>query len=184
MSAATVLHQDFSPVEHYDYSILDVACSCVICMQWRQLYTTIQNSGVANHHRGCACSICIPLRKTRSAFLAAVHRRDLYCESSFHAAHMEPPELGTSYMSWLKDVLLDRKTRSDSWWEFHGERYPIAYWMRLFRQDLGGDALGFDIDLTLAMNPDLPIHCLETLSLNVSGMGTLGLHTILVSGVA
>jgi hypothetical protein len=95
---------------------------------------------------------------------------------------MEPPELGASYMRWLYGVLMDRKSRPDSWWEFHGERYPIAYWMRLFRQELGGDTLGIDIDLTLAMNPDLPVHCLETLSLNASGIGLHSLHTLPVSG--
>lgn len=132
----------FSPLAHHDYGEVDPLCLCIICVDWRnklyfyhQTLLTTPHGPEERDDRGCLCSdACKASMKARSAYLGALHRRNLYCESSWHAASMNPKELGESYMKWVQGELTDRESRSDSWWERQGSCFPMAYWLTMFRQ--------------------------------------------------
>jgi hypothetical protein len=134
----------FAPLDHHDYGVIDDVCSCAICVNWRTKLlfyqtslTKVPHSPEERDDRGCACSPeCKASIKARSAYLGALHRRNLYCESSWHAAAMEPKELGEEYMRWLNQEIENRKSRTDGWWEKQGSCFPMAYWLTMFRQSV------------------------------------------------
>lgn len=136
----------FKPLEHFDYGELDYRCTCSICGDWRTKLFTLQQ-----HRTGCAstaprlckCDGCKAFFRLQSAYLAALHRRDLYCESSWHAHQMEPRALGESFISWIEAVVADSQLRSDGWWIERGSHMPMAYWHSAFRKEmLGSQRLG------------------------------------------
>jgi len=127
--------KEFALLDHGDYSETDTQCCCVICMEWRRHLLALQRLQAAtlSHERSCHCADCRSKMKTRSSYLASLNRRDLYSESSWHAAHMED-SIGEKFMGWLRGVLLDRGLRSDGWWEIRAPNLPLAQWQLMFRR--------------------------------------------------
>ncbi len=131
--------REFPFLDHYDYSFTDSECSCTICTEWRLNLAELQRlqfstKGHHKHHYGrCGCEDCESKMRARSSYLAALSRRDLYSESSFHAAHM-PPDVGEKFMSWLLGVLLDRKLKSNGWWENTAPMVPLGQWQVMFHR--------------------------------------------------
>lgn len=130
----------FPLTDHYNYPILDLLCSCAVCTEWRSTRLFLTSRGIFSHRRDCICAECLPTRKRRSAFIAAENRRILFCECSWHASSMNPPELGERFMRWLLATLQDRKARGDGWWELRGAGFSIAHWFVLFRHEVFGAA--------------------------------------------
>ena len=131
--------REFPFLDHYDYSFTDSECSCAICVEWRLNLAELQRlqlstKGHHKHHYGrCGCKDCESKMRARSAYLAALSRRDLYSESSFHAAHMQP-DVGEKFMGWLLGVLLDRKLKSNGWWENTAPMVPLGQWQVMFHR--------------------------------------------------
>lgn len=122
----------FGPLNHFDYERLDRECTCSVCMPWRashQNYTAVLVK-IESHPRSCMCEECREGYKARSEYLAHMNRRDLYCESSFHAS-LEPT-LGPAYMAWLGREMADKKTKPDGWWEIQAPALPMQAWFRRF----------------------------------------------------
>lgn len=166
----------YKPLVHFDYGILDDACMCGICVDWRTkraFYTTsltlVPHSDKDRDDRGCKCSTqCRDSMKARSAYIAVMNRRNLYCESSWHASHMKPRELGEALMSWVGAEIDTSRKRSDSWWERYGSWYPMQYWLRMFRHSfMGGEVDEFD-----SLEDTMPKLCSD-LALNSAVSGAI-----------
>jgi hypothetical protein len=136
--------RQFPPLDHYDYGDLDAQCICMVCLEWRTQLSRLQSlqERITHHGKACKCALCTQAMKARSAYLAALNRRDLYCESSWHASEMLP-RLGEHFMQWLGGQLADRRARDDRWWENWAPHLPIAYWQRCWRNSVLG--LGDDV---------------------------------------
>ncbi len=168
--------REFPPLDHGDYAVLDIECSCSICTEWRKTrkryYSFTPNAWkkvcrgelVVNHSRACTCKVCLDpkYKKSRTAYLGATERRNLYCESSWHA-ESNPVLLGELYLSWLKDTLADRETRSDGWWEGRSPYLPIQYWITQFRLDMRAEADQFkELMVTVSGIPKAAVGLLAT----------------------
>ena len=145
--------QEYSPLNHFDYSVLDQECACDICTDWRGKLARWRASLAPRwHRRDCACVSCKEYMRTRSAYLAAVHRRDLYCESSWHASMVDHRNeifdltisvpgsgLGARFMEWLGGQL---EAETDGWWEKLGPRIPLSAWFDGFTYALESSGIG------------------------------------------
>jgi len=126
----------YGALEHFDYSVLDTDCICPICEEWRATYQTWlrDQEDPAKHQAGCRCPQYACRIPSRSAYLAAMYRRDLYCESSWHASENK---WGRTYMEWLtgqvvEDPAIPNRTRV--WWETVGCSAPLHYWFKHFNR--------------------------------------------------
>lgn len=113
----------YGPLEHYDYGILDEHCLCELCLEWRAAQT------VWLKHQGTKKVDAQARIAFRSTYLAAVSRRDLYCESSWHASENK---WGEDYMEWVTRQITETADRSKNWWRTEGLSSPLLYWFRLF----------------------------------------------------
>ena len=131
----------YSPLEHFDYSLTDSACCCQVCVDWRVKLIALKDAHthIESHKRDCSCADCSAYMKSRSAYLAALNRRDLYSECSWHALDMEE---GARFMGWLTGILFDRKLKSDGWWESRGPHLPLSYWKMMFKRSFAIGASG------------------------------------------
>jgi hypothetical protein len=113
----------YGPLEHYDYGVLDRHCLCDLCLEWRAAQRTwheYQDNKRKNPQDRIA---------HRSTYLAAVSRRDLYCESSWHASENR---WGEDYMDWISRQITETAERSKYWWRTEGLSSPLLYWFRQF----------------------------------------------------
>jgi hypothetical protein len=115
----------YPPLDHYDYSAIDTGCCCTVCedQRIRLIEMTVLVVATADHHRICKCKLCKERKASRTAYFAAVNRRDLYSESSYHAKIW----LGESFMTWITSVLED-KQRSDGWWMLQAPWKHMGNW--------------------------------------------------------
>jgi len=128
----------FDPLEHFDYGELDLHCCCAICEEWRSSLAAMKLIEPIKQKYGNNCSklqdpTVIPFVKARSIYHAALNRREMYCELSYHAAQNKN---GGALMDWAGNLILDRK-RADSWWERYGNEVSLGYWLTLFMRERG-----------------------------------------------
>jgi len=136
--------QVFGPLEHHDYRVLDAECICHVCVPWRERHRALQEQQLKtqDHDISCACEECRIKVQRRTAYLAAMNKRDLYCEASWHAqlltrnnnvftVTVSDPVSGFAlvFMNWLGGEL---NTRNDSWWEIRGLLLPLSHWFNRF----------------------------------------------------
>lgn len=129
--------REFGPLEHFDYSVLDTACTCKVCSEWRQTLSSYQEQqrDTSMHPRSCRCGYCRRRYASRSAYHAILNQRDLYCESSFHAC--AEPTLGSGFMGWLYDHVMGNRVLTRSWWENEAVETPLARWfMRYYHREV------------------------------------------------
>ena len=122
----------YGPLNHFDYEKLDKECACSVCIPWRESHRSYAAVLVRteSHRRDCMCEDCRAGYRARSEYLAHLNRRDLYCESSFHAA--VEPTLGPAYMEWLRQQMDDKDVRPNGWWETQAPALPMQAWFRRF----------------------------------------------------
>lgn len=126
----------YSPLDHGDYPS---DCACWICAEARVRLLAFQAADHARntHERSCSCALCRSYMRARSSHLASNNRRDLYGECSWHASLMDSPDVGKRLMIWVEEILSDRDTYTDGWWEGRMPYFPVAFWLTLFKRDVG-----------------------------------------------
>jgi hypothetical protein len=139
--------REFDPLDHYDYGEIDLQCSCGLCADWRKKLSDLQRFQSYLPRKNCEheschpdlkgpCSDCKLALRSRMTYLAALNRRDLYSECSFHASNMEPPIVGEAFMRWVRAVVDDSTTRPDGWWTNKAPYLPMQFWITMFRQSV------------------------------------------------
>ncbi|MDE2232573.1 MAG: hypothetical protein KGJ90_00375 [Patescibacteria group bacterium] len=63
-----------------------------------------------------------------AAYLAALNRRDLYCEIAWHATHSPS---GQAMMTWVTQEI---SRRTDNWWYMEGPKIELESWLDLFER--------------------------------------------------
>lgn len=130
----------FDPLNHSEYSEIDKSCLCAVCANWRaslDAYLDAQNCTGLKEGRPKRGSEMRSERDVkammsrRSVYMAAVNRREVYCEISWHAVRMSN---GADIMSWLKEQLA---ARSDNWWEISAPQMTIGEWMAAYYRARG-----------------------------------------------
>lgn len=124
----------FGPLEHYDYAVVDTQCDCVVCEDWRATLKVYEVAVAvrADHKRSCLCRTCKDMYSARSKYLAAMNRRDLYSEASYHAAN--EPKLGVQFMSWIETQVAEPRPKSQNWWEIKSASLPLGKWFLAFEK--------------------------------------------------
>jgi hypothetical protein len=115
----------YGPLEHYDYGILDEHCLCPLCLEWRAAQSVWLN------HQGRKRGDPQTRIALRSTYLAAVSRRDLYCESSWHASSNR---WGEDYMEWITQQITESLGRTKQWWHTEGLSSPLLFWFKQFNK--------------------------------------------------
>jgi hypothetical protein len=131
----------YQPLEHSDYTHIDEDCLCRVCVDWRQKFETIKVAleTTMGHKRNCYCDRCRSMRKAKAAYLAALNRRDFYCEMSWHAGH-NTSGVALKMMEWVEEQL---DLRSDGWWYVQSSRMMIGDWLDKFGGVCSGAANAF-----------------------------------------
>lgn len=148
--AIKVIQRIYPPVEHHDYGELDVYCCCDLCNDWRQKLQCLQGFQVNLPKKDCVeeschpdlkgpCAECRLALRQRMIYLAALNRRDLYSECSYHASRMDPEIVGESFMVYITKIVKDRKTRADGWWTNKAPYLPLQFWITMFKQSTIAD---------------------------------------------
>lgn len=135
----------YGPLEHCDYRVLDARCICKVCVEWREALAAYE-AGIercSTHIRGCKCLDCKGMFRARSRYLAAMNRRDLYSESSFHASRNMVELTGFKFMGWVTNIVGDRIERPDGWWEKSAPLLPLAHWFNKFNRSVSIAGSGF-----------------------------------------
>lgn len=124
----------FGPLEHYDYETLDAQCVCIVCEDWRGTAKALEKARevIADHPRSCLCCECKAMYSARSRYLAALNRRDLYSEASYHATR--DPALGPRFMSWVGVQMIEPRPKSQNWWEIKAPALPLLAWFTTFEK--------------------------------------------------
>lgn len=176
----------YPPLNHYDYGFLDRECICDICMTWREKRIHLDSFGIpdsrslpgAAYRNGETFSgrkveydpIAREWIKARSAFLAWNNRRELYCESSWHASCEDDQYKALRFMDWLRSVIMNKQAHTDGWWEVRAITIPLGFWMKLYRYQLSGET--FDrLENTLSTEFDncMPAATIQAM-ISVSGL--------------
>lgn len=119
--------QDFPPLDHFDYGELDTHCGCSICADWRDshaLYQAALKGDSQDDYRGNKETM-----KLRSLYLAAVCRREAYCEVSYHASRLP---CGTEMMIWMGRQI---KLHDQNWWENIAPKTTLGEWFEWFAKE-------------------------------------------------
>ena len=119
----------FGPLEHFDV-LDDSSCVCRVCVTWRssrEQFIQISKERPV-HRQTCDCKACAPWRKVRIGFRGVNAWRDLWIESSYHAARHK---YGPTFMEWIAGEMDDPK-RSKGWWAIEAPRMPMGYWFDQF----------------------------------------------------
>lgn len=146
-SATAVKIREFDELEHGDYGELDIRCSCVLCEDWRAKLAVLQKFQAYLPRENCRefachpdlkgpCQDCRQALKARQTYLAALNRRDLFSECSFHASMMESPMIGRAFMRWIREVIDNRETYPDGWWTNKAPHHPMQFWITMFKQSV------------------------------------------------
>lgn len=155
----------FDPTDHYDYAEIDEHCSCDLCSEWRVKLANLNNFKQDLPKKNCRektchpdlkgpCSDCRMALRARMVYLAALNRRDLYSECSYHASRMEPPIVGESFMDYISGIVMDRSARQDGWWTNKAPYLPIQFWITMFKRSLLSDIdVLEEVDLATAELP-------------------------------
>ncbi len=124
----------FGPLEHYDYAAIDAHCGCGVCEDWRGTYKAFEAARllIINHERSCLCVDCKAMYSARSRYLAALNRRDLYSEASYHATR--DPSLGPQFMSWVGTQMVEPRPKSQNWWEIKAPALSLLTWFTTFEK--------------------------------------------------
>jgi hypothetical protein len=114
----------YGPLEHYNYQVLDKDCSCRVCEDWRNKKAVVEKRG----------DLYTRVTRTdaldaRLSYFAAATRRDLYCESSYHATRNW---WGPYFMNWLDGVTIEVDKTDRNWWNRVASRLPLLWWFRQF----------------------------------------------------
>lgn len=158
----TIPSRIFQPLNHYDYGVLDEFCACPVCQDWRQKQITFMSFVQATwkHQLGCKCDGCQGKMRTRSLHLAALNRRDLYCEASWHASQITDTTsafdrcmsqmgsgLGLHFMTWLRGQFCEKP---EGWWVITAPYRAISDWIDDFSLALELSGIGYKRPFELA----------------------------------
>lgn len=153
----------FPPLDHYDYKALDAFCACAVCREWRSRQAVfLKYMGVTTGHSiSCTCQDCQARMKARSPHLAALNRRDLYCEASWHASQITTYNnafghslsvygsgMGVHFMTWLTGQFTERK---EGWWIINAPYRSIDRWIRDFQVALEASGIGYRRPVEVAL---------------------------------
>jgi hypothetical protein len=144
----------FLPLEHYDYQLVDAFCLCPVCADWRWKQMRFQRlvERTAGHGIACRCCACDDKMSARSPHLAALNRRDLYCEASWHAAQIAEEEsaftpaisalgsgMGLRFMDWVQGQF---KVHREGWWVITAPYRAMADWIEDFTNAAAASGIG------------------------------------------
>lgn len=146
-AAIALKTRQFDPLDHFDYGETDLQCSCTLCEDWRAKLSVLQGYQQMLPKKECLevschpdlkgpCPDCRLAMKSRMIYLAALNRRDLYSECSFHGSMMENAAVGRTFMRWIRNVIDDRKTYPDGWWTNKAPFLPLQFWITMFKQSV------------------------------------------------
>lgn len=123
--------------EHYCYPILNVECTCYFCNEWREKRTKFEQFKrmTAKHTRSCFCWRCCKKRDLQVVYLSALHKRDVFCELSWHASKHRDT-YGPTFMKWVETELMNDKL-GDGWWSTRSVYYPLYYFFHRFETLFG-----------------------------------------------
>lgn len=119
-------------LDHYWVSD-GIECGCNTCVEWVNRRERVRDaeSRVQEHRHNCPCDDCRAFRKAQRVFMAQTNRRELWIESSWHAAE-KPTEFGQPFMDFMQREIGNGQ-RTENWWCQEGGRYPLGYWFARFR---------------------------------------------------
>lgn len=133
-----------SPMEHYymlDES--DHGCGCSVCADWetrRAEFVTAVKIIPKGHKWGtCNCSDCRLVGRFQVNYLAAMNKRDLTIEMSFHANYHSPH--GELVMAWLEEEL-KKPGYTVNWCAQEMNRYPVERWVQRCEMAVSGRVSG------------------------------------------
>lgn len=176
----------YPPLDHFDYGFLDRECICDICTTWRSKRVHLDSFGIpdsrslpgAVYNSGETFSgrkvgydpIAREWIKARSAFLGWNNRRELYCESSWHASREEDKQRALRFMTWLRSVIMNPDAHTDGWWEVRAITIPLGYWQVLWKYQSSGMSKSqhFESVLTSEFDDCMPSSTIQSL-MSVSG---------------
>lgn len=118
-------------VNHYDYTVVDESCPCVICGIWREkrdIYLSLGMVQKTQHFK----HVDKAWRDALYALTAVTNRRELYCEMSFHAAHTYPVS-GAQLMAWVA-TMVSNPELTDGWWVHRSPGFSLEYWIQQFKR--------------------------------------------------
>lgn len=126
----------YGPLQHFEYVELDKHCHCPICESWRTAFARYNEllAKVWDHAKPlgkCKCEDCKVAMKARTPYLAALNRRDLYSEGSWHASTNMLK--GERFMDWLHTEITGEK-HGDGWWAAYAPEMRLGRWMQLYEQ--------------------------------------------------
>lgn len=183
-AAVALKVKEFDLLEHGDYGETDLRCTCALCEDWRAKLAVLQKFQSYLPRETCPeyachpdlkgpCADCRLGLKARMTYLAALNRRDLYSECSFHASMMESQMIGRSFMQWVRDIIDDRANYPDGWWTNKAPHHPLQFWITMFKQSIiSGVNLMETVDDAIEA---LPRGYLTATSSPVSGITASGL---------
>lgn len=123
----------YPPLDHSDYSVVDLECNCSICTEWRHRFEQAQVAiaQTYGHERDCYCADCCEMRKLHGSYHASNNRRDLYCEIAFHA--IDHPN-SDDMMTWIEKVICDSRKYTEAWWYSESPKVRIDVWLGAYER--------------------------------------------------
>lgn len=123
----------FDHCAHYDYPQLDVSCTCKYCADWREKRRSFDHAKAltSDHSISCYCWRCVARRDLQTSYLAALNKRDIYCEISWHASKHKD-SYGPTLMQWI-DVVLQSDELGEGWWYTRAPYFPLRHFLYRFQ---------------------------------------------------
>lgn len=120
----------FGPLDHHEYRV-DLECECYLCEDWRRNRDSYFVLRTGNSHLlDCRCDPCRDRYRARTDYIAALNKRDLYCEASFHA--WKNPAWGSLFMNWVTSQVT---MYTSGFWEQRAPHRAMRDWLCAFDDD-------------------------------------------------
>lgn len=123
---------NISPLNHFEYALLDIECTCNICTNWRDKRMAYEQMKrlVKTHSMSCFCWRCCKARELHTQCSAMQNKRDIYCEVSWHLSLSKVPN-GKNFMKNLEQELI-KSEESVGWWAKIAPCMSIDHWLWVF----------------------------------------------------
>lgn len=128
---------EVAALEHYTMSD-KTECGCSTCFEWnlrRDEFIRVAKMVPKGHNWSvCGCGTCRFIGRIHFNYLAAVNKRDLVIETSFHAHHHSP--FGEQIMRWLDAEMANPRYTVD-WCAKEMAHYALEWWFERCEKALG-----------------------------------------------
>lgn len=125
---------DAPSTAHYDYDELETPgaeCDCSLCTGFRSSFVDYHafRDMCKGHSRSCSCYLCTNKNEAQLVYLAALSKRDTYCELSYLTVGREQKKLAPQFLAWIYARMVDPAYRPESWWAIKSPTRSLAEWM-------------------------------------------------------